>query len=74
MELEWQPSMWLRLRSEKDVSTLKNHLSWLLEIEPSLQFVDHMNWEVCEWHLQDFDERWREISGNPMYSSPLRFN
>ena len=74
LELEWHPSKWLRLRSEEDVSILRDHLSWLLGFEPSLQFIDHMNWKICEWHLQDFDERWWEISGNPMYSSPLRFD
>ncbi len=74
LELEWQPSKWLRLRSEEDDSILRNHLSWLLGYKLSLQFTDHMNWKICEWHLQDFDERWREISGNPMYSSPLRFD
>ena len=30
LELEWQPSKWLRLRSEEDDSILRNHLSWLL--------------------------------------------
>ena len=74
IELEWQPSQWLRLRSEKDIVSLRNHLSWLLGLESNLQFTDHMNWQVNEWHLQAFDERWREISGNPMYSSPMRFD
>jgi hypothetical protein len=74
IELEWQPSRWLRLRSEKDILSLRNHLSWLLGFESNLQFTDHMNWQVNEWHLQEFDERWREISGNPMYSSPIRFD
>ena len=74
IELEWQPSRWLRLRSEKDILSLRNHLSWLLGFESNLQFTDHMNWQVNEWHLQEFDERWREISGNPMYSSPMRFD
>ena len=74
LELEWQPSQWLRLRSEKDIVSLRNHLSWLLGFESNLQFKDHMNWQVHEWHLQEFDERWREISGNPMYSSPMRLD
>ena len=74
IELEWQPSQWLRLRSEKDIVSLRNHLSWLLGLESNLQFTDHMNWQVNEWHLQAFDERWREISGNPMYSSPMRLD
>ena len=74
IELEWDPSKWLRLRSEKDIPSLKNHLAWLLGFEANLQFTDQMNWQVHEWHLQEFDERWREISGNPMYSSPMRFN
>ena len=74
IELEWDPSKWLRLRSEKDIPSLKNHLAWLLGFEANLQFTDQMNWQVHEWHLQEFDERWREISGNPMYSSPMRFD
>ena len=74
IELEWDPSKWLRLRSEKDIPSLKNHLACLLGFEANLQFTDQMNWQVHEWHLQEFDERWREISGNPMYSSPMRFN
>ena len=41
IELEWLPSKWLQLRSEKDIVSLKNHLSWILGFEANLQFTDH---------------------------------
>ena len=74
LELEWKPAVWLRLRTEHSDDALSNHLSWLLGRTPSLRFTDQTGWTVWEWYFQDISDRWREISGNPIYQNPRKFD
>ena len=69
LEIEWQPAKWLILRSAKDNPKIQHHMTWLLDQQCNITFIDQDNRKIYEWYLEDFDKRWREISGNPMYSS-----
>lgn len=74
LELEWEPAAWLRLRIKREDSPVCEHLTWVLGQGPSLRFTDQHGWTVWEWQLQDDTARWREISGNPIYRNPCRFD
>tara|TARA_B100000945_G_C20424496_1_gene619660 strand:+ start:4230 stop:4625 length:396 start_codon:yes stop_codon:yes gene_type:complete len=73
-EMEWHPSRWLKLRTTKNNLQIQNHISWMLEQKCNISFVDQNNHKIYEWHLEDFDKRWRELSGNPIYSELERIN
>ena len=74
LELEWEPVAWLRLRTAGEGEGLRDHLAWVLGRGPSLRFTDRHGWTVWEWHLQGSATRWREVSGNPIYQNPRRFD
>lgn len=74
IKLEWEPAAWLRLRTQNKGAILRDHLAWVLGRTPSLRFTDRHGWTVWEWQLQGSAERWREISGNPIYQDPYRFD
>ena len=74
LELEWKPVSWLRLRTEDEDDALSNHVAWLLGHTASLRFTDQSGWTVWEWYFQGISDRWREISGNPIYQNPHRFD
>ena len=74
LELEWEPATWLRLRTKSKDSPVCEHLAWVLGRGPSLRFTDQHGWAVWEWLLQGSTARWNEISGNPIYQNPRRFN
>ena len=74
LELEWEPAAWFRLRTQGEGAALPNHFAWVLGRAPSLRFTDRHGWRVVEWQLQGSAARWREISGNPIYRNPRRFD
>ncbi|HJN41645.1 MAG: hypothetical protein QGG60_01455 [Anaerolineales bacterium] len=74
LELEWEPATWLRLRTQGEGTALSDHVAWVLGRDPSLRFTDRHGWTVVEWQLQSSAARWREISGNPIYQNPRRFD
>ena len=73
LEIEWEPSAWLRLRTQGEGGVVRDHLSWVLGRDPSLRFTDRHGWTVWEWLLRGTAARWREISGNPIYQNPRCF-
>lgn len=73
MGIEWVPGEWFRLRLQAADESVVKRMSFVLGIRPVLRFVDSDAQTVWEWHIDDFSERWREISGNPAYQEPKRF-
>ena len=70
VEIEWLPGEWLRLRSGSSQSVIVDRITRLLAMKPSWMY-GYANIDVVwEWYLVDSEERWREISGNPIYQSP----
>ncbi len=73
-EMSWQPAKWMTVRTKADASSLVQVLSYVIGVEPTLQYGDADDFTVVEWRLQDADDRWFDVSGNPVYSSAKRLD
>jgi hypothetical protein len=71
-EINWQPGEWLNLRLQSSETSLVDTFSYVLGFKPSLCFIDADNYNNWEWHLKDTEQRWHELSGNPVYQAVKR--
>ena len=74
VDLEWVPGKWLRLRSMSADPSMAGSLAHGLALKPSWRYGDVEGYAVWEWYVSESRERWREISGNPVFQSPERLD
>lgn len=70
---EWQPGKHFILKMGEERKDLIGTMRQvLLNLRPAFSYQDIDGLYVVEWHLDDGENRWREIQGNPAYQGLRR--
>jgi hypothetical protein len=74
VKMEWEPAHWLRLSVRPAQPTLVQGVKNLLQRNPTLRYDDAEGGAVWEWRVDDADQRWQALQGQPAFGNLQRLD